>query len=113
VRSLDALSLLLAEELDAPLRVGIGIHAGPAIVGQMGYGAALYLTAVGGAVNVASRLQELTKPYECQLVISAQVVRWTGIDGSRFPRHQVSVRNHADPLVIYAIDEVSRLRGGP
>jgi adenylate cyclase len=36
VRSLHALSQMLVEELDAPLQVGLGIHAGPAIVGQMG-----------------------------------------------------------------------------
>jgi adenylate cyclase len=107
VRSLDALSQRLAEELDAPLHVGIGIHAGPAIVGQMGYGAGVYLTAVGDTVNVASRLQELTKQYDCQLVISEQVVRRTGMDGSLFPRHQVMVRNHTDPLVIYTIDHVA------
>ncbi len=112
VRSLAVLSQALTEELDAPLQVGIGIHAGPAIVGQMGYGAALYLTAVGDTVNVASRLQELTKRYDCQLVISEQVIRRTGVDGSRFPRHQVMVRNHAGPLVIYAIDDVDELRAG-
>jgi adenylate cyclase len=75
---------MLVEELDAPLQVGLGIHAGPAIVGQMGYGAAVYLTAVGDTVNVASRLQELTKQYDCQLVISEQVVRGTDVDGPRF-----------------------------
>jgi adenylate cyclase len=107
VRSLEALSQTLAADLDAPFQVGIGIHAGPAIIGQMGYGAAVYLTAVGDTVNVASRLQELTKRYACQLVISEQVVSRTGVDGSRFPHHQVMVRNHTDPLVIYAIDQVA------
>lgn len=58
-------------------------------------------------MNVASRLQELTKQYDCQLVISEQVVRRTGMDGSLFPRHQVMVRNHTDPLVIYTIDHVA------
>lgn len=53
----------------------------------MGYGAGVYLTAVGDAVNMASQLQEVTKQYDCQLVISAQVVRLTSIDGARFPRH--------------------------
>jgi len=109
VRSLNALSQMLVEELDAPLQVGLGIHTGPAIVGQMGYGVAVYLTAVGDTVNVASRLQELTKQYDCQLVISEQVVRGADVDGSRFPYHQVMVRNHAEPLVIYVIDDVGKL----
>jgi hypothetical protein len=60
-------------------------------------------------VNVASWLQELTKQYDCQLVISELVIRGTDVDGPWFPRHQVMVRNHTEPLVIYAIDDVSQL----
>ena len=51
----------LRAELDEPLRIGIGIHAGPAIVGEMGYGNAAAITAIGDAVNTASRLETLTK----------------------------------------------------
>ena len=64
---------------------------------------------IGDTVNVASRLQELTKQYDCQLVISEQVVRGTRMDSSRFPYHQVMVRNHAEPLVIYVIEDVGEL----
>jgi adenylate cyclase len=87
-------------------RAGIGIHTGPAVVGQMGYGAAGALPAVGDAVNVASRIQELPKQDDGQLVISVQVVSRTGVEGARCARHQVVVRNHAEPLVSYAITEV-------
>lgn len=111
IKSIDELSRALAEELEAPLRIGIGIHIGPAIVGQMGYGVAAYLTAVGDTVHVASRLQELTKQYDCQLVISEQVSRRAGVDVSMFPRHQLTVRNRANPLVVYVIDDVGKLSG--
>jgi hypothetical protein len=63
----------------------------------------VYLTAVGDAVNVASRLQEFTKQFDCQLVMSAQGARRAGMDAGRFPRHQVMLRHHAEPLQIYAI----------
>jgi class 3 adenylate cyclase len=36
----------------------------------MGYGRARYLTAIGDVVNTASRLETLTKEYNCQLVVS-------------------------------------------
>ena len=42
----------MADELEKPLRIGIGIHTGPAVVGRMGFGAAMYLTAVGDTVHV-------------------------------------------------------------
>src|SRR5207247_8737803 len=70
VNGVNHLSRLLAAELEEPLKIGIGIHSGPAVVGRMGYGAALHFTAIGDTVHVARRLQDLTKEYTCQLVIS-------------------------------------------
>lgn len=60
IASLEALSRSPAAELPAPLRLGIGIHVGPAVVGRMGFAEAAYLTAVGDTVHVAARLEELT-----------------------------------------------------
>src|SRR5438445_517246 len=68
VRSVATLSESLAADLPEPLRIGIGIHTGPAVVGRMGYADAVYLTAVGDTVHVASRLEALTKDYDCELV---------------------------------------------
>jgi adenylate cyclase len=105
VSDLEELSRTLREELDAPLQMGIGIHAGPAVVGRMGRGVALYLTAVGDTVHVASRLQDLTKEYGCQLIISEPVARRAGLDVSRFPRHELTVRNRRDLIVIRTIED--------
>jgi adenylate cyclase len=58
---LDELNALLRAELDRPLRIGIGIHCGPTIVGEMGYGNAAAITAIGDAVNTASRLESLPR----------------------------------------------------
>ena len=59
---LDDLNEALSGDLDQPLRIGIGLHAGPAIVGEMGYGGAP-VTAIGDTVNTASRLESLTKEF--------------------------------------------------
>jgi adenylate cyclase len=109
VRGLGDLNTTLAEEMEEPLRIGLGIHTGPAVVGRMGRGLALYLTAVGDTVHVASRLQELTKDYGCQLVISDLVAMRAGIDMSAFPCHELTVRNRRDALVIRIIDNVEVL----
>ncbi|HYL82432.1 MAG TPA: adenylate/guanylate cyclase domain-containing protein, partial [Candidatus Acidoferrum sp.] len=109
VRTVADLSQILAEELPAPLKIGIGIHTGSAVVGRMGYAETVYLTAVGDTVHVASRLQELTKEYDCQLVISEQVATRAKVDVSAFPRHELTVRNRVEPLAIRVIDEVSRI----
>ena len=103
------LSAAMADELDEPLRIGIGIHTGPAVVGRMGHGDTMYLTAVGDTVHVASRFQDLTKQYQAQLVISEQVAERAGIDVSSFPRHEITVRNRREPLAIRVIADVRAL----
>jgi adenylate cyclase len=106
VDAVDALSATMIDELDEPLRIGIGIHTGGAVVGRMGYGGTMYLTAVGDTVHVASRFQDLTKEYEAQLVISEQVAERAALDVSTFPRHQIVVRNRREPLAIRVIADV-------
>jgi len=108
-RGIDELSGSLREELEAPLKIGIGIHVGPAVVGRMGHGEAMYLTAVGDTINVASRLQDLTKEYNCQLVISDRVAEQASINVSPFPRHELTVRNRREPIVIRTIADVRDL----
>jgi adenylate cyclase len=108
-KSLAELNHDLAEELSVPLRIGIGVHTGPAIVGRMGYGPAVYLTAVGDTVHVASRLEELTKEYECQLVISERVASRAGLDVTPFPRRELQLRGRGAPLAVRVVDDAQRV----
>lgn len=93
--ALDRLNASLEGEIPEPLRIGIGLHAGPAIIGEMGYREATTLTAIGDAVNTASRLESMTKEYGAQLVISEDVARLAGVDLEKFPRHELDVRGRA------------------
>jgi len=113
VEGLAALSRDFASEIDAPLRLGIGIHVGPVVVGRMGYADTVYLTAVGDTVHVASRLEQLTKEYACELVISEQVAGQAGIDAAGLPRHELFVRNREAPLAIRVIEKVADLNVFP
>lgn len=97
---LSGLNGTLGGELREPLRIGIGIHAGPAIIGEMGYGAAAALTAIGDAVNTASRLEALTKEYQCELIVSDEVVLRAGLDRSLFPWQQTEIRGKQERLAI-------------
>src|SRR5205809_347864 len=86
---LGELNASLRGELDRPLRIGIGIHCGPTIVGEMGYGNAAAITAIGDAVNTASRLESLTKNFACELVVSEKTAR---LDLSAFLRRDIEIR---------------------
>jgi adenylate cyclase len=109
IRGVEELSRELAGELQTPLRIGIGIHAGPVVVGEIGYGGTHYLTAVGDIVNTASRLETLTKQYSCELVVSELVIESAGLGHIHFPRHEIAVRNREAPLVIFVVDEARHL----
>ncbi len=105
IRNCAELSRTLAEEPHEPLSMGAGIHTGPAVVGRMRRAVAAYLTAVGDTAHVASRLQDLTKEYQCQQVISEHVAQLTGLYVSPFPRRELTVRNRAEPIVMRMIKE--------
>jgi adenylate cyclase len=67
---IDALSKMKTE---TPLAIGIGLHAGEAIVGNIGSRARINYTIIGDAVNACSRLEGLTKKYGLQIIVSEQI----------------------------------------
>jgi adenylate cyclase len=100
---LDELNRALAQDLAEPLRIGIGIHVGPAIVGEMGYGTAVSVTAVGDCVNTASRLETLTKDYGAQLVVSEALIERARVALPQVPRHEIEIRGRVERLRILAL----------
>ncbi len=100
---LEELNRSLASDLDQPLRIGIGLHSGHVIVGELGYGPAVSLTAIGDAVNTASRLEALTKDYDAQLIVSAPLAAHAGVDLSAFPQQQIDVRGRSQALEVHVL----------
>ena len=88
---------LSSEDID-PLRLGIGIHCGNAIIGKMGYGDASSDTAIGDTVNVASRLEQLTKDYSCQLIFSSEVAENAQVDKSKLNSVKTKIKGKEDYL---------------
>ena len=107
--ALSEMNETLAADLEEPLRMGIGIHVGTVIIGEMGYEKVSSLTAIGDAVNTASRLEGLSKDYGAQLVFSAGVADKAGIDVSGFARRDAEVRGRTEPLSVFVVEDAARL----
>jgi adenylate cyclase len=106
---LPELNASLRAELDRPLRIGIGVHCGPTIVGEMGYGNAAAITAIGDAVNTASRLESLTKNFGCELVVSEETVSRAGLDLSAFPQREIEIRGKREMLAVRTLVSAAEL----
>ncbi|HEY1014229.1 MAG TPA: adenylate/guanylate cyclase domain-containing protein [Herpetosiphonaceae bacterium] len=101
---LDTLNIQLKADLDAPLQIGIGIHCGHVVVGEMGYKHAKHLTAIGDAVNIAARLEQATKELHCQLLVSREVVEAAGADfAAGHPLAEIEIRGRSQSLAVYSV----------
>ncbi|MDX6750000.1 adenylate/guanylate cyclase domain-containing protein [Geminicoccaceae bacterium 1502E] len=111
--ALERLNSELAAELAEPLRLVIGIHLGPVIVGEMGWGRATALTAIGDTVNVAARLEALCKELGAQLVVSEELLERAAQDLPEGSRREVAIRGRTTPLPIRALADARTLPAGP
>jgi len=101
--ALDELNASLANDLDEPLRIGIGIHVGQVIIGEMGFAGVTSITAIGDTVNTASRLEQSTKEFHCQLVVSDELADRAGVDLSTYPGHKIALRGRDQVVAARAI----------
>ena len=102
-RRMDQLNEKLAGELSEPLKFGIGIHCGEAIVGTMGPPSSPNLSAIGDCINAAARLESMCKELSCVLVVSDDVIKHTGLDFSGFNSQVVSLRGKQQSVQVYAL----------
>ncbi|MGQ0547953.1 MAG: adenylate/guanylate cyclase domain-containing protein [Betaproteobacteria bacterium] len=108
-RRIERLNQTLAADLAGPLRIGIGIHVGVAIVGTMGPPDAPIHSAIGDNINIAARLEGMTKAYQCTMVVSEETLRTAGLDPRGAPLHRVRVRGREERLNVYAVDDPREL----
>ena len=107
--NVDELNRLLSHDLREPIRFGIGIHGGEVIIGDIGYRDHIVFTALGDAVNVAARLQDMTKSLGCEAIISEEVRATAGLAVGALPRQQVSIRGRLEPITVGAVESAKIL----
>ncbi len=106
LRRIEALNTSLESELPFPLKIGIGINDGEAIVGAMGPPTAQTLTAIGDSVNSAARLEALCKEHGKPLVIAKTTADLAGLALSDDNLHSIELRGRSGVTEYYALDTV-------
>jgi adenylate cyclase len=107
--NIEELNRFLKHDLREPIRFGIGIHSGEVIVGDIGYRDHMVFTALGDAVNVAARLQDMTKSLGCEAVVSEEVLITAGLAADALPRQQVEIRGRKEPMTVRAVASTKTL----
>jgi adenylate cyclase len=97
-----------ASELQEPVQFGIGIHGGEVIIGDIGFRDHTVFTALGDAVNVAARLQDMTKTLNCSAIVSEDVCTNAGIQPIGLRRAEVAIRGRDQAMIVYAAADATQ-----
>jgi adenylate cyclase len=100
--ALEGLNTKLAQDGHERIRIGIGIHTGPAIVGSIGSPERLEFTAIGSAVNIASRVEGLTKILHRPLLMTEGTARHLEDRRALEELPPQAVRGVDEPMRIYS-----------
>jgi adenylate cyclase len=103
------LNEFLSNDLREPIRFGIGIHGGEVIVGDIGYRDHMVFTALGDAVNVAARLQDMTKTLGCEVIVSEEVCASAQVAADDPARREVTIRGRDEPMTVRVVMEAKAL----
>jgi adenylate cyclase len=107
--NVEELNRFIAHDLQEPIRFGIGIHGGEVIIGDIGYRDHMVFTALGDAVNVAARLQEMTKSLSCEVMLSEELHVTAGLAADSLPQQEVDIRGRAKPMVVRCVANAKML----
>jgi adenylate cyclase len=102
----------LADELRMPLRIGIGLHVGMAVVGMISTGGAGSLQFLGDTGNLAAKLEAETKRTDCIMIASAQAAALVAPDRPDIETRALSIpgKEASVPAVLFRTrDELDRL----
>ena len=85
-----------------PLRLGIGVHSGTAVLGDTDAARRREFTVVGHTVNIAARLEQLTKELGVAVLASADTARRAGDGVAMAAVATLAVRGQTEPLQVFS-----------
>lgn len=98
-----------AMSIDAPIGLRIGVHSGPAVVGNMGSDLRFDYTALGDTVNLAARLEGANKAYGTPILTTAETVNASGVIERMRRVDRVRVKGKEVPVDVFTPCEDTQL----
>lgn len=110
---IDSLNRIYSSHGFEPAAIGIGLNCGPATIGNMGSKYKLNYTAVGDTVNLAARLQSLSKNYrektlsaqEGLILVSSETFKKANLPVEFYDMKWLYVPGRTEPVNVYLIDK--------
>lgn len=102
-KCLEALNEDRTRTAKLPFRHGIGIHTGSVLVGNTGSEDRLSYALVGNTVNVASRIQELTREFNCDILINEETVLRLENPSSLEKKPSRTIKGYSKPVTVFRV----------
>jgi len=100
---MESFNISAKEEKSQALRIGMGLHAGEVLAGQIGSKNRHEYTIIGDPVNVAARIESACKEFEVDLLVSDEVFRLCASGSVSAGSMKINIEGRSEPLVVHRV----------
>ena len=105
-KGLAELNRVRVKEGKRPFRHGIGIHTGEVLAGTVGSKDRLSYSLIGDTVNLASRIQDMTKEFQCDILASENTVKRLDKSLDMERKLPQKVKGYSKPITVFQIHKI-------